>query len=298
MNNNRLISRQEAAEILRCEQQTISNWVEWGIIQGHMINRRLMVDVDTIYAVLDSAKDAARAKKRIENLRNELLFSERQLDEQVLQVRNAIRLWKHSGVRFVNREAVYSILSSYKNLLNDMEISIIHALMEDGDVIPVATAFNLSPQRIVQILHRVTQKIRGARSYDSLIDEIASLKRLNADLRQKLANCDNRDDSLDHLSDTLQKNLRDTMLSVRAINACKANDIYNIADLVSLSTRDLLKFRNFGKKSLREIEELLYSLNLSFNMDVPQHLHSEEFKKSYKITTSSRPSNRKSLNAA
>mgnify|MGYP002711554780 CR=1 FL=1 len=54
----------------------------------------------------------------------------------------------------------------------------------------------------------------------------------------------------------------------RALNCLKAADVDTVGDLVKLNRNDLLKFRNFGKKSLTELDELLTSLNLKFGMDV------------------------------
>ena len=66
----------------------------------------------------------------------------------------------------------------------------------------------------------------------------------------------------------LKTKLSDQDLSVRALNCLKAADVDTVGDLVKLNRNDLLKFRNFGKKSLTELDELLASLNLKFGMDV------------------------------
>ena len=60
-------------------------------------------------------------------------------------------------------------------------------------------------------------------------------------------------------------------LSVRALNCLKAADVDTLGDLVSYSKNDLLKFRNFGKKSLAELEELVKSKNLNFGMDLAKY---------------------------
>nr|HQG67752.1 DNA-directed RNA polymerase subunit alpha C-terminal domain-containing protein [Paludibacteraceae bacterium] len=65
--------------------------------------------------------------------------------------------------------------------------------------------------------------------------------------------------------------LTDLELSVRALNCLKAADIETLGQLCSFQRNDLLKFRNFGKKSLAELEEKLISLNLSFGMDVSKY---------------------------
>lgn len=65
--------------------------------------------------------------------------------------------------------------------------------------------------------------------------------------------------------------LSDMELSVRALNCLKAADIETFADLVSLQRNELMKFRNFGKKSLTEIDMLVERLKLSFDMDVTKY---------------------------
>ena len=69
----------------------------------------------------------------------------------------------------------------------------------------------------------------------------------------------------------LKTSLEDLDLSVRAYNCLKAAKINTLANLVSYDTHELLKFRNFGKKSLVEIDELLAEKGLSFGMDVSKY---------------------------
>jgi DNA-directed RNA polymerase subunit alpha len=76
------------------------------------------------------------------------------------------------------------------------------------------------------------------------------------------------DESLLHLRKLLKTPLEDMDLSVRAFNCLKSAKITSLEELVSFNTNDLLKFRNFGKKSLVEIEALLHEKGLSFGMDL------------------------------
>ena len=69
----------------------------------------------------------------------------------------------------------------------------------------------------------------------------------------------------------LKSKLIDMNLSVRALNCLKAANVETLGQLVSYNKTDLLKFRNFGKKSLSELEKLLQSQNLSFGMDVSKY---------------------------
>ncbi len=72
------------------------------------------------------------------------------------------------------------------------------------------------------------------------------------------------DEEILHMRQLLKTKLVDMNLSVRALNCLKAADVETLGDLVQYNKTDLLKFRNFGKKSLTELDDLLESLNLSF----------------------------------
>jgi DNA-directed RNA polymerase subunit alpha len=76
------------------------------------------------------------------------------------------------------------------------------------------------------------------------------------------------DEQILHMRKLLKTPLEDLDLSVRAFNCLKAAKINSLEELVSFNTNDLLKFRNFGKKSLVEIEALLIEKGLSFGMDL------------------------------
>lgn len=79
------------------------------------------------------------------------------------------------------------------------------------------------------------------------------------------------DEEILHMRQLLKSKLVDMDLSVRALNCLKAADVETLGELVVFNKTDLLKFRNFGKKSLTELDDLLESLNLSFGMDIAKY---------------------------
>jgi DNA-directed RNA polymerase subunit alpha len=78
------------------------------------------------------------------------------------------------------------------------------------------------------------------------------------------------EDSL-RMRQLLKSKLTDMDLSVRALNCLKSAEVETLGELVVFNKTDLLKFRNFGKKSLTELDELLANLNLSFGMDISKY---------------------------
>jgi DNA-directed RNA polymerase subunit alpha len=79
------------------------------------------------------------------------------------------------------------------------------------------------------------------------------------------------DEEVLHMRQLLKSKLVDMDLSVRALNCLKSAEVETLGELVVFNKTDLLKFRNFGKKSLTELDEFLASLNLSFGMDISKY---------------------------
>lgn len=79
-----------------------------------------------------------------------------------------------------------------------------------------------------------------------------------------------------HMRKLLKTTIADLDLSVRAYNCLKSADIKTLGDLVKLEISDMMKFRNFGKKSLTELEQLVAEKNLSFGMDVAKYRLDED----------------------
>ena len=79
------------------------------------------------------------------------------------------------------------------------------------------------------------------------------------------------DEEILHMRQLLKTKLADMDLSVRALNCLKAANVETLGDLVQYNKTDLLKFRNFGKKSLTELDDLLESLNLTFGTDISKY---------------------------
>jgi DNA-directed RNA polymerase subunit alpha len=95
-------------------------------------------------------------------------------------------------------------------------------------------------------------------------------EKITLDSDEKFAN-EEFDEEVLHMRQLLKAKLVDLDLSVRALNCLKAAEVETLGDLVKFNKNDLLKFRNFGKKSLTELEELLVNMNLTFGMDTSKY---------------------------
>ena len=121
----------------------------------------------------------------------------------------------------------------------------------DGSIQPIE-ALKEAAKILIQHLmlfsdEKITFDVEGAAVQDEFDEDVLNMRKL---LKTKLTERD---------------------LSVRALNCLKAAEVETIGDLVRYQRNDLLKFRNFGKKSLSELDELLANLNLTFGMDVSKY---------------------------
>ena len=87
----------------------------------------------------------------------------------------------------------------------------------------------------------------------------------------EIAQTESYDEESLHMRQLLKTKLVDMDLSVRALNCLKAAEVDTLGDLVSFNKNDLMKFRNFGKKSLTELDELVAIKNLTFGMDLAKY---------------------------
>lgn len=95
-------------------------------------------------------------------------------------------------------------------------------------------------------------------------------EKITLDSDEKFAN-EEFDEEILHMRQMLKTKLVDMDLSVRALNCLKAADVETLGELVQYNRNDLLKFRNFGKKSLTELDDLLSGMNLNFGMDISKY---------------------------
>ena len=95
-------------------------------------------------------------------------------------------------------------------------------------------------------------------------------EKITLDTEDKFAN-EEFDEEVLHMRQLLKSQLMDLDLSVRALNCLKAAEVDTLGDLVKFNKTDLLKFRNFGKKSLTELDDLLTTMGLTFGMDISKY---------------------------
>ena len=287
----RLLSRDEAAMLLDVTPQTISNWVEKGILKCHQVNHLLKIDKATIEKYFDTLSDLAFIEKRVFAAKRDLQLAEKELEKNLDDTRSAIHLLGKGVPANLLNEIFSAIIEACGNdVLKERERNILTMLLEGKDVVDVAEDYGLTRHRIMQIASHAVRKLATVKSYSDLRKEYKQLFFENKNFPIVVQSFKNRIKALERLNDIedapvseydyllgdkggtftalMNTKVIDLNLTVRSLNCLKAADIETLGDLIRYNKTDLLKFRNFGKKSMTELDDLLDSMKLHFGMDV------------------------------
>jgi len=286
-----MISRQDAAEILRTDPQTVSNWIEKGVLRGKMIGRIQMVDGNTIEALFDTLKDLDESKKIIGRLQQENYEKACELrktrDEWLLDLAMVNGLEKPTKLLRMITSMIDSVSD---DIMADRERNILKYYLDGSEFEAIGDEYGLTRERVRQIIEKAMRKLGSLEPYGDVLNRCselenenlmlkATLKRQEAELDALRGKKDEAEDSTlseqdRQVLELLNTRLVDMNLTVRALNCLKAADLETFADLVKCQKTDLLKFRNFGRKSLGELDDLLENesertgVRFSFGMDV------------------------------
>lgn len=263
----RMLSRKDAAAVLRCSQQTVSNWVESGMLKGHLINGRLFVDADTVHAVTDTVGEIEESKRKIEALRDEYEARRRQLEEELDRKREELHFYKCSTASRVTLRAFASVLMSYGDDMPTLEKDVLLELVKSGDTDYTSQKFDLPCERVLKIADKACRRI-GGMQYGKTSKENAHLKQRveellneNARLRSMLG----RDlpETAASRNPFYDTPLTDCDFCVRTLNCLRTMDVKTVGELVDTPLREIAKQRNVGRKTLSEIEEFMKANGLN-----------------------------------
>lgn len=280
----RLISRQEAARLLDVSEQTVSNWIQKGVIKGHPIENRLYVDRETIEQYLDGLQDLAHlensVKEKTKYLREEDFNLQFEIDD-LLEARDRIKDGPRGYYRWVSQ---YATMSAH-GMFTGQQKTIFHKMMNMGSAELVAKELGLSRSRVVDIFFKCLRKISDVinlqedqEKWDKLEQENKQLKVLNASLKQQLDDLRvavasmpslqpmSEGEQINKILDTPFANFNFTQ---RSVNILKSIGCKTLGDVICLTRERLMSANNCGRKTVDDIEKVLadngYALGVDLN---------------------------------
>ena len=274
------ISASKAAELAGVTTETIRNLCKAGTLQ-HQIRGILYyvskADVLTykkdIEAIHEATASITEYRAKVEQEAREL----RDKHEE-MRIRLANMEMFPKRIEYI-KELLYSVVDNYidnpdnKEPLTSRDLDVIWGAIQGKSFSFIGETLHISEQCVSQTWRRALRKVVCTQNRISqLQDTISELQRVIGEKNEIIAEYHGKTkaevDADTKMRMLLSTKLEDFDLSVRALNCLRCAELYTIGDLVKYYRADLLKFRNFGKKSLTELDELLDRYDLHFGMDI------------------------------
>lgn len=276
-------------------RQTIINWGKDGTLKLKGMgkaSRSFWVDEEVIAAITDTAAEVEQAQQQFKAMRDELNELTGIMKEKVRKTKCEMSIIgtlsrRLSTVPFFKS---FTWAMSFLGVINVREEEVINRVLDGASLDEIGDYFCLSRERILQIFLKACRKCGQhgnlkqyiANSEDTK-KELEQLRLDNEGLKRALSQWlkekeelhetygpiyDEELARLEELTRKLDVRIFDCDLSVRTLNCLKASDIDTVGDICRYGKTDLLKMRNFGKKSLTEVDDFIEAQGLEFRMDV------------------------------
>lgn len=267
------LSRKECADWFGCSIQTISNYIEKGLLTHRRVNDNVFVSKDSATEFLEKYAETIQADEEqinlyMESLKKKKLEAKADISAILLKAKMRTMLG-----------TVLSLGHVFGNILNQKEVDILSEyICTDKSTADIAEKYNLTATRINQIVGKCVRKIEYAPSQiNQLIKENNELafrcakqhvmiEELNKICRKRYS--ENSADKYLFRGYTKQQfeavkiKIADCNFSIRTMNCLRSFGIVTLGDIVLKGKKNILKIRNLGKKSICEIEDMLESNNL------------------------------------
>ena len=277
----KLIHITEAADRIGVSRQTLKNWCDNGTIPSHKMgrtegsSRSVWVDGDTIDALADSLKDVEKAKAILEKETERFESQEEFFHDMADEIEREVFLIGKVGSAVRRKEFYLSIPKMLASIgtITDREADIMCQVIDGREIMLIALDYGLTKTRVLQIFLKGCKKAAELKDIKSELDELKRLRVEVAELKTVIKNLskDNNNNPGqidDSFRNKVHRRLVECGLSTRTLGCLVGAGIYTVADLCKYNKLDLLHIRNFGKKSLAELDDFLEGMGLYFGMDV------------------------------
>ena len=263
------ISASEAAMLCGVTPETIRNLCKAGTLRYERRNQFFYPCKEDIEQYFQSIKEVYEIERSIEDYKQEIdkLRGQVGKEKDVLQARLDEMKMFPQRIRYI-QDLMLSTLHLYEEYMTEREIRILSLMLEGDKLEDIADKEHLSYDRTRQILEKAILRVKyvpdKAKSLEVLV---AKQEQTIRELQDKLSTGENTLLSTAQIQ-ILQQSIYGFDLSVRALNGLRAAEIATVKDLVRHQRSDLKDFRNFGEKSLEELDDFLAAHNLSWGMKI------------------------------
>lgn len=269
MEKKRYITRIEASKIFNVHPQTITNWMERGVLVGKNTGHNILVDYLSIEKLISSFGDITEVEKNIETYKTEC----RELEKEYKQLSQNLksRNWIYSNV-IRNAEILANLFeNAFYKLSRSREertIDIVRMFLKGHTFEEIGDKYSLQRVRIGQIIRKGVYQLRYADTYKDLIEQNKHLMDINiklstenTKLTKKLQAIDQRDK---YITEVLNHKIENYPLSNKTLNCLQYAQIRTLGELAQHNRREISSLRSISTKSMKELDDLLASNHLQW----------------------------------
>ena len=165
----RLITRFEAAKLLRCTTQTITNWVNKGVIKGHWIDKYLFVDRQSIEELFDTASDVARMEDKLSELKSKISEELSDKQQELIDLRKSKQI---TNQKKILRSVVDNSICIAKDIFDDKDNAIVTGYLQGKTTSEIASELNVSMYKVVKRANKSVPILLSRLDYNALRDDI------------------------------------------------------------------------------------------------------------------------------
>lgn len=272
----------EAAAILGVHRESVANYVRRGLLTISSTNSKA-VTMESVQNLINKHHEVLDITKEVEQMKEDLQKERDQLSALRQEVKDKIEYNKVKGITFQNIGYICDALLVYLDLFGDClstrEKEVVRAVFAHTDLSVIADDKGLTHNRIREIFHKSLRKLAHSRSmaqmkqdHDELKEQAVMKDELIQSLRARIETLKDKlhieevmsgqDDAYVSVPSVLMRPISEISLSVRSYNCLRAADVEFVYELAFLSRNDLVRWRNFGRKSLNEVEILKEQLGI------------------------------------
>lgn len=305
----KLMTISDAEQKTGMSRQTLTNWMDSGLLPGMRTSRSIWISTEAINKLLDATVPANNIRKEVEKLNEQYTAQKEELEKKIAEINSSIkdinRALEYCIVPAAKHDVIDRMLEIFGEKLKGRDRFIMDQFMNGKTVQEISNALGLSADKLWSEFNYGMKKFNDSISifsenerlkeeneimktdYAIIKDAYINVRNKNAELDEALRsyrilhenvapyNGEPLSEEENYMMILLRTKLEDCNLSKRIINLMKYAEIETIGDLVSLNKADLLRYRKIGKKALNELDDFLESQDLSFGMDVQKYLMRE-----------------------
>ena len=281
----KLITIKDAMTALGVSRPTICSWIDNGVLHSRKINKLVYLDEDSVNALQDNASDIERMRDKLDRLMEQYKNEIKNTEDKIITRRHIKSIRQKFLRKSIQKNFVLSILDLVED--DDTRLkrdkSILEGILFGDDIGEIADSYGLTCERVRQIAYKMIRRLSllptmsdMEKSIKELNESIQKLEKShqilleeNIDLKQKLdfdhMNFSNVHD-VDGLYDFLTSDVDMSGLPARLCNSFYK--MKTVGDIVKLTQKQILSFRNMGNKTLTEFEKALKPYGITFGFDV------------------------------